>query len=64
VNGDDEWTRSNAHALSGIRTHDLSFQAINASDRAATVTDHNDLRCVWGRGGIEPHSLNTALEGC
>jgi hypothetical protein len=42
VNDDDEQTRANIHALSGIRTHGLSVQAINAytSDRAATGTGY------------------------
>jgi hypothetical protein len=37
VNDDDEYTRTNICALSGIRTHDVKFQAIKsyASDRAA-----------------------------
>jgi hypothetical protein len=40
VNDDDEWTRTSIYALSGIRTHDLSLQAIKAyaSDLAATGT--------------------------
>jgi hypothetical protein len=29
MNDDDEQTRANIHALSGIRTHGLSLQAIN-----------------------------------
>jgi hypothetical protein len=35
-------TRTNIHAVSGIRTHDLSIQAIKAltSDRAATETNN------------------------
>jgi hypothetical protein len=37
---DDDQTKTNIHALSGIRTHGLSVQAIKAysSDRAATGT--------------------------
>jgi hypothetical protein len=37
---DDEQTKTNIHALSGIRTHSTSVQAIKAyaSDRAATGT--------------------------
>jgi hypothetical protein len=37
---DDEWTRINIHALSGIWTRGLSVQAIKAYtlDRAATGT--------------------------
>jgi hypothetical protein len=37
---DDEHARTNIHALSAIRTHGLSVQAIKAyvSDRAATGT--------------------------
>jgi hypothetical protein len=37
---DDEQMRTNIHALSGVRTHGLCFQAIKAyaSDRAATGT--------------------------
>jgi hypothetical protein len=38
VNDDTKQTRTNIHALSGIRTHDLSIQEIKdyASDRGAT----------------------------
>jgi hypothetical protein len=40
VNDDDERTRTNIHALSGIRTHGLSVKAIKAyaSDRTITGT--------------------------
>jgi hypothetical protein len=40
---DDEQTRTNIHALSGIRIHSLSVQAIKAyaSDRKSTVTGSN-----------------------
>jgi hypothetical protein len=40
MNDDDEQTRTNIHALSGIWTHGLSVQVITAytSDRTATGT--------------------------
>jgi hypothetical protein len=43
VNNDDKYTRTNIHALSGIRTHSISVQAIKActSDRVATETGTN-----------------------
>jgi hypothetical protein len=39
---DDDYTRTNIHALTGIRTDGLSGQAIKAyaTDRAATGTGH------------------------
>jgi hypothetical protein len=47
---DDELTRINIHALSGIRTHSLSIQAIKnyATDLAATGTGppDKDISCV------------------
>jgi hypothetical protein len=41
VDDGDEWTRTNIYALSGIRTHVLSVQAIKPyfSDSADTWTD-------------------------
>jgi hypothetical protein len=43
VNEDNEQTRTNIHALDGIRTRSPSVQAIKAyaSDRVATVTEQN-----------------------
>jgi len=38
VNDDDESTRTNAHALSGIQTHILSVQAINSYASYRTIT--------------------------
>jgi hypothetical protein len=41
--------KKNIHAVSGIRTHDLSVQAIKAyiSDRAAAGTGHQALRLTF-----------------
>jgi hypothetical protein len=41
-------TRTNTHALSGIRTHDPSFRVVNAyaPDCVATVTDQHRLYFV------------------
>jgi hypothetical protein len=41
VNDDDEQTRTNIHALRGIRRDKLSIEAVKtyASDHAATETD-------------------------
>jgi hypothetical protein len=41
-------TRTNIHALSGIRTHDRSNQPAktHASDRTATVTGLDDFRNI------------------
>jgi hypothetical protein len=51
---DDEWTRTNIHALGEIRTHNLSVQAFNAyaSDCAASGTAHS----FW--------SLSSVLREC
>jgi hypothetical protein len=38
MTSDDEQTRANIHALSGIRTHDLSVQAIKAYASDSVVT--------------------------
>jgi hypothetical protein len=45
---DDECTRTHIHALSGIRSHGLSYQAINAyaSDRVATGTGSAHARLL------------------
>jgi hypothetical protein len=45
---DDEYTRSNIHAISGNRTHCLSVQAIkaNASDRASTGTGFSERKTL------------------
>jgi hypothetical protein len=41
-------TKTNVHDLSGIRTHDLSVQAIKAfaSDRAAAGTDTTKIQSI------------------
>jgi hypothetical protein len=46
VNDDDEETKINIHALSGIRTHGLSLLAvkIHASDSAATGTGISSMK--------------------
>jgi len=59
----DEWTRININALSGIRTHDLSVQAIKGftSDRAATGTrrdvSSDFSQCAICTLNISPNSL-------
>jgi 3D (Asp-Asp-Asp) domain-containing protein len=51
VNDDDndEQTRTNTHALSGIRTHGLRVQANKAyaSDSTATGTSSNDGKFIF-----------------
>jgi hypothetical protein len=44
---DDEYTRTNIHDLSGIRTYGLSVETIkaNVSDREATGTDREPFCC-------------------
>jgi hypothetical protein len=46
VNDEDEQTRTNIHALSGIQTHGLSFQAIKAYDTDCTATGTGLVRWV------------------
>jgi hypothetical protein len=45
---DDEYTRTNIHAISGIRIHGLSVQAIKAyaSDRAVSGTGNKHRRVI------------------
>jgi hypothetical protein len=64
VNDDDEQTRTNIHALSGIRTHGLSVKAIKAyaSDRTVTGTGMAILirllfpRFLQANAGTEPRT--------
>jgi hypothetical protein len=51
VNDDDEWTRTNIHALNGIRNHSLRVQVIKAyaSDHATTGTGKKGIHLVLYR---------------